>query len=154
MRKMHDASLCFLTFSYAGQLAKQKSSGVDQGSGLLSQRTETFPIRANTAHPGSIPRLSGAGEVNKKNKTEKSGVIFLRMSLRIGMLFVLLLFFSYYELEASLGFGTWRVTKLDTQLGIDKRLRSRFGLQTLQTKRDRAATIARIYANPKQEIGR
>lgn len=97
MRKMHDASLCFLSFSYAGQLAKQKSSGVDQGSGLLSQRTETFPIRANTAHSGSIPRLSGAGEVKKKKKKKSGVLIFLRMSLRIGMLFcfiILLLILS------------------------------------------------------------
>jgi len=87
MRQMHDASLCFLSFSYAGQLAKQRSSGVDQGSGLLSQRTETFPIRTNTAHFESIPRLSGVA-VKKK----KSGVIFLCMSFRIGMLFCFLNF--------------------------------------------------------------
>lgn len=74
MRKMHDASLCFLSFSYPRQLAKQKSSGVDQGSGLLSQRTETFPIRANTAHSGSIPRLSGAGEEKKKKKEKKEKI--------------------------------------------------------------------------------
>ena len=78
--------ITLLPFSYAEQLAKQRSPGVDQGSGLISQRTETFPIRADTAHSESIPRLSGAGEVKEKKK--KSGVIFLRIGLRIGMLFL------------------------------------------------------------------
>lgn len=100
MRKMHDASLCFLSFSYAGQLAKQKSSGVDQGSGLLSQRTETFPIRANTAHSGSIPRLSGAGEVKKKKKKVRSTNLSpYEPPYRYAFLFYYSS--SYSELEAS-----------------------------------------------------
>lgn len=84
MRQMHDASLCFLSFSYAGQLAKQRSSGVDQGSGLLSQRTETFPIRTNTAHFESIPRLSG---VAVKKKKIRSNLSLYELSYRYAFLF-------------------------------------------------------------------
>lgn len=52
---MHQFAFFFLSFffffsEYAGQLAKQMSSGVDQGPGLQSQRTGIFPIRASTAH--------------------------------------------------------------------------------------------------------
>lgn len=101
------------------------------------------------------PPLVRSRRSKKKKKKKSQGVlIFLRMSLRIGMLFCFIILLFLFWVRSKLSFGTWRVTKLDAQLGIDKRLRSRFGLQTLQTKRDRAATIARTHAKPKRGIGR